>query len=48
MVSEYLIRKFDLKPNYVAIMPMNADAPTSAPPRDGVGLVLFAPRAARR
>jgi phospholipid/cholesterol/gamma-HCH transport system substrate-binding protein len=48
MVSEYLIRKFDLKPNYVAIMPMNADAPSSGPPRDGVGLVLFAPRSTRQ
>jgi phospholipid/cholesterol/gamma-HCH transport system substrate-binding protein len=43
-VSEYLVEKFALKPNYVAIMPMNASGVDATPPRDGVGLALFAPR----
>jgi len=44
MVSEYLVQKFALKPNYVAVMPMNASGVTDAQSRDGVGLVLFAPK----
>ncbi len=44
MVSEYLVKKFELKPNYVAIMPMNAAMPPNVPARDGIGLVLFAPK----
>jgi phospholipid/cholesterol/gamma-HCH transport system substrate-binding protein len=48
MVSDYLVKKFTLKPNYVAIMPMNASGVTEGPSRDGVGLVLFAPKSSRR
>jgi phospholipid/cholesterol/gamma-HCH transport system substrate-binding protein len=51
MVSEYLIKKFALKPNYVAIMPMNASGlpdTQSRDGRDGVALVLFAPKPSRR
>lgn len=44
LVSEYLVKKFELKPNYVAIMPMNAAPPPNVAPRNGVGLVLFAPK----
>jgi phospholipid/cholesterol/gamma-HCH transport system substrate-binding protein len=47
MVSEYLVQKFALKPNYVAVMPMNASGMTDAQSRDGVGLVLFAPKTRR-
>jgi phospholipid/cholesterol/gamma-HCH transport system substrate-binding protein len=47
MVSEYLIERFDLKSNYVAIMPMNAVGVTAGQPRDGVGLALFAPKQRR-
>jgi phospholipid/cholesterol/gamma-HCH transport system substrate-binding protein len=43
MVSDYLIKKFALKPNFVAVMPMNAASPDSQI-RDGVGLVLYAPK----
>ena len=43
MVSDYLIKKFALKPNFVAVMPMNA-APSNGQARDGVGLVLYAPK----
>jgi len=43
-VSEYLIDKFELKPNYVAIMPMNAVESADGHSRDGIGLVLFAPK----
>jgi phospholipid/cholesterol/gamma-HCH transport system substrate-binding protein len=48
MVSEYLVKKFALKPNYVAIMPMNASGTSDGQARDGVGLVLFAPKPTRR
>jgi phospholipid/cholesterol/gamma-HCH transport system substrate-binding protein len=49
MVSEYLVEKFALKPSYVATMPMNAGTPSSdRQSRDGIGLVLFAPKAPRR
>jgi phospholipid/cholesterol/gamma-HCH transport system substrate-binding protein len=48
LVSEYLVKKFALKPNYVAIMPMNASGPTDTQPRDGVTLALFAPKAAKK
>jgi len=47
MVSDYLVRKFALKPNNVAVMPMNVSGVTATPPRDGVGLVLFAPKPRR-
>jgi phospholipid/cholesterol/gamma-HCH transport system substrate-binding protein len=47
-VSEYLIDKFELKPNYVAIMPMNAIESTGDQSRDGIGLVLFAPKPSRK
>jgi phospholipid/cholesterol/gamma-HCH transport system substrate-binding protein len=43
LVSDYLIKKFALKPNFVAVMPMNA-APSNSQARDGVGLVLYAPK----
>ena len=48
MVSEYLVQKFALKPNYVAIMPMNAVASTDGQTKDGVELVLFAPKPSRK
>jgi phospholipid/cholesterol/gamma-HCH transport system substrate-binding protein len=48
MVSEYLVQKFDLKPNYVAIMPMNAIPSTDGRSRDGVELVLYAPKPSRK
>ncbi len=41
LVSEYLVKRFNLKPNYVAAMPMNAVA-AEGRSRDGIGLVLFA------
>jgi phospholipid/cholesterol/gamma-HCH transport system substrate-binding protein len=47
-VSEYLVDKFELKPNYVAIMPMNAVESTDGHSRDGIGLVLFAPKPSRK
>lgn len=47
-VSEYLVDKFELKPNYVAIMPMNAIESTDNQSRDGIGLVLFAPKPSRK
>lgn len=43
LVSEYLVDTFELKSNYVATMPMNAGIPQGAV-RDGVGLVLYAPK----
>lgn len=42
MVREYLMKKFSLKPNYVAVMPMNASSIPPIVPRDGVNLVLYA------
>ena len=48
MVSEYLLKKFALKPNYVAIMPMNASGLPDVQERDGIGLVLFAPKPPRK
>src|SRR5262245_55677906 len=48
MVSEYLVKRFALKPNYVAIMPMNASGVSEGQLRDGVGLVLFAPKPTRK
>jgi len=48
MVSEYLVKKFALKPNYVAIMPMNASGASDGQSRDGVGLVLFTPKPTRK
>jgi phospholipid/cholesterol/gamma-HCH transport system substrate-binding protein len=48
MVSEYLVKRFALKPNYVAIMPMNATGSNDGQGRDGVGLVLFAPKPTRK
>jgi phospholipid/cholesterol/gamma-HCH transport system substrate-binding protein len=47
-VSDYLLEQFALRPNYVGIMPMNAAAPDDGQFRDGVALVLFASRDARR
>ncbi|MBI2822273.1 MAG: MCE family protein [Acidobacteria bacterium] len=47
MVSEYLVEKFDLRSNYVGIMPMNAVA-SGGQARDGIALVLFAPKDSRR
>jgi len=47
-VSEYVVDKFELKPNYVAIMPMNAVESTDNQSRDGIGLVLFAPKPSRK
>jgi phospholipid/cholesterol/gamma-HCH transport system substrate-binding protein len=47
MVSDYLIKKFDLKPNYVGVMPMNA-VPAAGQARDGIGLVLFPPKPPRK
>jgi hypothetical protein len=47
MVSEYIVNKFALKPNYVGVMPMNAGA-TDGQARDGVGLALFAPKPAKK
>ena len=46
MVSEYLIKRFDLKSKYVAAMPMNAVKDGQS--RDGIGLVLFTSNTARR
>jgi phospholipid/cholesterol/gamma-HCH transport system substrate-binding protein len=46
-VSEYLVEKFALKPNYVAIMPMNA-VESGGQARDGIGLVLFAPKPSKK
>jgi phospholipid/cholesterol/gamma-HCH transport system substrate-binding protein len=48
MVSEYLMGKFELKPNYVAVMPMNATIVPQPQARDGVNLVLHVPRASKR
>jgi phospholipid/cholesterol/gamma-HCH transport system substrate-binding protein len=48
MVSEYLVKKFALKPNYVAVMPMNATGAADGQSRDGVGLALFAPKPAKK
>ena len=48
MVSEYLVKKFALKPNYVAIMPMNASGASDGQSRDGVGLVLFTLKPTRK
>jgi phospholipid/cholesterol/gamma-HCH transport system substrate-binding protein len=47
-VSEYLVDKFQLKPNYVGIMPMNAVELNDNQLRDGIGLVLFAPKPSRK
>jgi phospholipid/cholesterol/gamma-HCH transport system substrate-binding protein len=47
-VSEYLVDKFELKSNYVAIMPMNAVETTDNQSRDGIGLVLFVPKPPRK
>jgi phospholipid/cholesterol/gamma-HCH transport system substrate-binding protein len=43
LVREYVIGKFKLDPNYVAIMPMGAEAPASPTGREwnGVALALF-------
>jgi phospholipid/cholesterol/gamma-HCH transport system substrate-binding protein len=48
LVSEYLVRQFDLKPNYVAIMPMNAALPAGSQARDGIGLTLFVSKTSSR
>jgi phospholipid/cholesterol/gamma-HCH transport system substrate-binding protein len=48
MVSEYLVKKFSLKSNYVAVMPMNAGGPGDGDTRDGVGLALFPPKPAKK
>ena len=48
MVSEYLVKKFSLKSNYVAVMPMNAAGATDPDTRDGVGLALFPPKPAKK
>jgi phospholipid/cholesterol/gamma-HCH transport system substrate-binding protein len=43
LVRDYVVGKFRLDPNYVAIMPMGADAPGSPSGRDwnGVALAMF-------
>jgi phospholipid/cholesterol/gamma-HCH transport system substrate-binding protein len=48
LVSEYLMKRFVLKPNYVAIMPMNAALPAGSAVRDGIGLSMFVPKPSRR
>ena len=48
MVSEYLVKKFALKSNNVAVMPMNAATAAGGDPKDGVTLALFAPKPTRR
>jgi phospholipid/cholesterol/gamma-HCH transport system substrate-binding protein len=48
MVSEYLVKKFSLKSNNVAVMPMNAATAAGGDTRDGVTLALFAPKPTRR
>jgi len=48
LVSEYLVKKFELKPNYVAIMPMNASGVSDGQTRDGIELALFAPKPSRK
>lgn len=48
MVSDYLTKKFDLHPNSVGIMPMNAVGSSNAQARDGISLVLFAPKSTKR
>jgi len=48
LVSEYLVKKFSLKSNYVAVMPMNAGGPGDGDTRDGVGLALFPPKPAKK
>jgi hypothetical protein len=42
------VNKFALKPNYVAVMPMNASGVTDGQSRDGIGLALFAPKPAKK
>lgn len=45
-VRDYLVRRFDLKPNYVGVMPMGAvkSSEPSGKLWDGVALVLFLPK----
>ena len=45
LVRDYLVGKFGLDPNVVAIMPMGADAPEArrAISWDGVALAMFVP-----
>ena len=49
LVRDYLVGKFKLDPNYVATMPMGAEAPgsPSGDEWDGVALALFVPRRQR-
>ena len=48
LVRDYLVGKFRLDPNYVAMMPMGAEAPGSPTGREwnGVALALFVEKAA--
>jgi len=48
MVGDYLLKKFDLHPNSVGIMPMNAVGSSNGQVRDGISLVLFAPKSTKR
>jgi phospholipid/cholesterol/gamma-HCH transport system substrate-binding protein len=48
MVSDYLMKKFDLHPNSVGIMPMNAVGSSNGQARDGISLVLFVPKSNKK
>jgi phospholipid/cholesterol/gamma-HCH transport system substrate-binding protein len=48
MVSDYLTKKFALHPSSVGIMPMNALGSSNGQARDGISLVLFAPKPTKR
>jgi hypothetical protein len=48
MVSDYLTKKFDLHPSSIGIMPMNALGSSNGQARDGISLVLFAPKSTKR
>jgi phospholipid/cholesterol/gamma-HCH transport system substrate-binding protein len=50
LVRDYVVAKFKLDPNYLAIMPMGSDAPGSPTGREwnGVALALFVPTSAAR
>ena len=48
MVSEYLLKRFALKPTYVAVMPMNASGVSDGQSRDGVALALFTLKPSRK
>jgi outer membrane protein OmpA-like peptidoglycan-associated protein len=48
LVRDYVLAKFKLNPNYVAVMPMGAEAPDSPSGREwnGVALALFVEKTA--